>query len=258
MKYIDIGCNLFCHQFEGKEDRIVENAHTQDVHMIITGSSIFSSSQAASYVSCKTDIWSTAGVHPHDAKSCDDHTIDILRNLILNNSNVVAVGECGLDYDRMYSPKDIQLKYFKEQVKLAVELNKPLFLHEREAFEDMYSILSEYEDLKAVIHCFTGNRKMAEKYLELGCYIGITGWVCDDRRNQDVLDALAIIPADRLMVETDAPYLLPRKIKGLKNPNVPENIRYVVEKIAMVKGLDPEEFRKTVLGNTIRFFQLYI
>jgi TatD DNase family protein len=150
------------------------------------------------------------------------------------------------------------LKYFNEQVKLSGEVNKPLFLHEREAFEDMYSILSEQENLKAVVHCFTGNRQMAEKYLGLGCYIGITGWVCDDRRNQDVLDALEIIPVDKLMVETDAPYLLPRKIKGLKNPNVPENIRYVVEKIAMVKGLDPEDLRKRVLENTIRFFQISI
>ena len=258
MKYIDIGCNLFCHQFQGKEDSIVENARANDVNMIITGSSIYSSSQAASYVAQKTDIWSTAGVHPHDAKSCDEYTIDILRNLILNNPNIAAVGECGLDYDRMYSPKDIQLKYFKEQVKLSREVNKPLFLHEREAFEDMYSILSEQENLKAVVHCFTGNRQMAEKYLGLGCYIGITGWVCDDRRNQDVLDALEIIPVDKLMVETDAPYLLPRKIKGLKNPNVPENIRYVVEKIAMVKGLDPEDLRKRVLENTIRFFRISI
>lgn len=258
MKYIDIGCNLFCRQFEDKESLIVKNAEDKDVHMIITGSSITSSQRACAYVLNRTGIWSTAGVHPHDAKSCDDNTISILEHLITNNPNIVAVGECGLDYDRMYSPKEVQLQRFQEQVELAHKLNKPLFLHEREAFEDMADILSKQNDLHAVVHCFTGSREQAKKYLALGCYIGVTGWICDDRRNQDVLDALEIIPIEKLMVETDAPYLLPRKIKGLKNPNVPENITYVVDKIAAVKGVDPEEVRKITLENTIQFFGLNV
>jgi TatD DNase family protein len=139
---------------------------------------------------------------------------------------------------------------------LAEELGLPLFLHERSAAEDFTKILSGHPEAakRAVVHCFTGDRATVEKYLELGCMIGITGWVCDDRRNAELLDALEVIPAERLMAETDGPYLLPRGIKGLKNPNVPENIIYVVRKLAEVKGIEEEELRKNILENTMRFF----
>lgn len=257
-KYIDIGLNLFSKQFAGQEDEIVTRAAQQGVGMIITGSSEHSSAQAADYVKKHPGIYATAGVHPHDAKSVDKLTIDHLRKLMQSSDQMVAVGECGLDYDRMFSPKDVQLRVFEQQIELAEELNKPLFLHEREAAADFTEILKRHKAIcpRAVVHCYTGTRATAEQYLELGCMIGITGWVCDDRRNGDLLEALKVIPVERLMAETDGPYLLPRGIKGLKNPNVPENIVYVVKKIAEVKGVEEEELRLRILDNTKRFFAI--
>ncbi len=257
-KYIDIGLNLFSKQFAGQEDAIVTRAAEQGVGMIITGSSERSSAQAANYVKKHPGIYATAGVHPHDAKSVDQLTMDHLRKLMQSSEQMVAVGECGLDYDRMYSPKDVQLRVFEQQIELAEELKKPLFLHEREAAADFTEILKRHKEIcaRAVVHCYTGTRATAEQYLDLGCMIGITGWVCDDRRNGELLEALKVIPVERLMAETDGPYLLPRGIKGLKNPNVPENIVYVVKKIAEVKGVEEEILRAQIIENTKIFFKL--
>lgn len=254
MEYIDIGLNLFCDQFRGKEDTIMENAAKNGVGIIITGSSYQSSMSAAEYVSSHPGVYCTAGVHPHAAKTCTDKVIDSFRAL-LDRPDVVAVGECGLDYDRMFSPREVQLEWFERQIELAEETGKPLFLHERSAEDDFYDILSKHPDVcgRAVVHCFTGKRKTAKRYLSLGTMIGITGWICDDRRNADLLDAVKVIPPDRLMAETDAPYLMPR-IKGLKNPNVPENIKYVVGRIAKEKCASENALRQILLNNTRRFF----
>lgn len=256
IKYIDIGTNLFNDQFKEKEEEIVDSAASASTAIIITGTSIKSSKQAAAFVKDKTGIWSTAGVHPHAARTCNEKTLDQLREL-LQNSNVVAVGECGLDYDRMFSEKEVQLKWFEKQIELAEEVKKPLFLHERSAASDFASVMKSHPDIcrKSIVHCFTGDGNTVEQYLELGCYIGITGWICDDRRNKDLLDAIKVIPINRLMAETDAPYLTPKGF-GLSRINVPDNIRHVVDRIAMEKNMDIEEVRKTLLENTIQFFGL--
>ncbi len=255
-KYVDIGLNLFCEQFAGREEEIVRDGAEQGVGIIITGSSERSSRKAAAYVRTHEGIYATAGIHPHDAKSWNDKTLDTLRQLIKSSDNMVAVGECGLDYDRMFSPREKQLFVFEEQIKLAEELDKPLFLHERAAAEDFAAVLSRHREIcrRAVVHCYTGDKATALKYLKLGCMIGITGWVCDERRNGELLEALDIIPPERLMAETDAPYLIPRGIKGLKNPNVPRNIIYVVRRLAQIKGLKEEELSSILLDNTRRFF----
>ena len=252
IKYIDIGANLFSGQFHNKILEEVERAEEKGVGVIITGSSFESSVGAAKVES----VYSTVGIHPHDASDCSDEVLEAFEKLLLENESIVAVGECGLDYDRMYSPKDVQLKWFERQVELAVKHKKPLFLHERAAADDFYQILTNQREVceRAVVHCYTGDRETAEKYLELGCYIGVTGWVCDKRRNQELVDALEIIPVEKLMVETDSPYLIPRGIKGLKNPNRPENIVYVLAEIARIKGVPEEELRIKVLENTRNFF----
>lgn len=261
-KYIDIGLNLFSEQFRGHETDIVENAHAKGVSFIITGSSLKNSRLAAEFCEKYPDknLSFTAGIHPHDAKNCEKDTLNKIRSILRDHRKfAAAVGECGLDYDRMFSPADVQRWVFEEHIVLAEELGLPLFLHERSAAEDFAKILSVHPEAakRAVVHCFTGNRATVEKYLDMGCMIGITGWVCDNRRNVELLDALEVIPADRLMAETDGPYLLPRGIKGLKNPNVPENIVYVVRKIAEVKGIDEEKLRIQILENTVCFFRLF-
>ncbi|MCR5210646.1 MAG: TatD family hydrolase [Lachnospiraceae bacterium] len=259
IRYTDIGLNLFNDQFRGKENTVIDNAYAAGVRVIITGSSLHSSLCAAEFCagSRKEKVYFTAGIHPHDAKSCDKAALEKIKEIIqANKERIVAVGECGLDYDRMFSPKDIQLKAFEEQIEVAEWSGLPLFLHERDAADDFIRILEKHRDVakRAVVHCFTGNRDTAQAYLSLGCLIGITGWVCDKRRNAALVDALDIIPAESLMAETDGPYLLPRGIKGLKNPNVSENIVYVVKKMAEIKSADEESLRRQILENTERFF----
>ncbi|MBQ8978596.1 MAG: TatD family hydrolase [Oscillospiraceae bacterium] len=253
LRYIDIGTNLFSEQFDGKREEIMERAAEAGTLAVITGSSHRSSLQAAEYVRVHGG-YCTAGIHPHAAKEADEAVMSDIRRLI-DEPFVAAVGECGLDYDRMFSPADVQREVFGQHLRIAEETDKPLFLHERAAHEDFVRILSAHPVLcrRAVVHCFTGDEKSAVRYLELGCMIGITGWICDDRRNADLLRAIKEIPADRLMAETDAPYLTPR-IKGLRNPNVPLNISYVVSRIAKEKDMDEEELRVKILDNTKRFF----
>ena len=254
MKYIDIGLNLFSEQYKGREEEIYKTSLANGTAFIITGSSMRSSAEAARFAGGRENVWSTAGVHPHDAKHWDVGSGARLRELALKKCNV-AIGECGLDYDRMFSPKEVQLKVFEEQINIAEELDKPLFLHERAADADFAEVMRRYPKRceRAVVHCFTGNAKTAEMYLALGCMIGITGWVCDERRNAEVVEALKIIPVERLMAETDGPYLKPRNVK-LKGENRPEYIKYVVAKIAEIKEMPAEELAEILLGNTKRFF----
>ena len=139
-------------------------------------------------------LFSTSGVHPHDAKTCNGHTMFELEK-ISKNDCVVAIGECGLDYNRNYSPQPVQRKWFEKQIELAEELNMPLFLHDRESYDDFAKIMKKHKQIasNSVVHCFTGTKYEAEDYLDLGCYIGITGWICDERRNDDLLKAIKIV-----------------------------------------------------------------
>ena len=255
MKYIDIGLNLFSKQFAGREEEILKRAGEMEVSFIITGSSIRSSEAAARFSEAHEGVYCTAGIHPHEADTASEDALRRIRRL-LDKPCVIAAGECGLDYDRMYSPKEAQLKCFERHLVFAEECGKVLFLHERAASEDFTALMKEHAAAaeRSVVHCFTGTAAEAEGYLSLGCMIGITGWICDERRNGDLKDALKTIPVDRLMAETDGPYLLPRGIKGLKNPNLPENVVYVVRKIAELKDMDEEELRTALLENTKRFF----
>lgn len=227
---------------------------------IITGSSIKSSISAAKYaIKFPKLLYSTAGVHPHDAKTCNEQTIPTLRELA-SKPQVVAIGECGLDYNRNFSPQPVQRKWFEEQIKLAEELNMPLFLHDRESYNDFSKIMRRHKKIaqKSVVHCFTGSKYEAEDYLDLGCFIGITGWICDERRNDDMIKAVKIIPEDKLMIETDAPFLTPRDLtpKPKKNRNEPKYLPHILKKIAEVRGDDPEILSKKVTENTIKFFNL--
>ena len=204
-------------------------------------------------------LYSTCGVHPHDAKTCDENTIDILRNLAKEEC-VVAIGECGLDYNRNFSPQNIQRKWFEEQIKLAEELNMPLFLHDRESYDDFSKIMKKHAKIakRSVVHCFTGTKYEAEDYLNLGCYIGITGWICDERRNEELLKAIKVIPPERLLVETDGPFLLPRDLspKPKKNRNEPKYLPHILKRIAKEVNVDYDELGQIVTENTINLFDL--
>ena len=252
LQYIDIGANLSSKQFSYLPPILNEAQQNGVCRIIITGSNLKNSEKAQTIIKKYPwyPLFSTVGIHPHDAKTFNDNTLIELRKL-LTHPNVVAVGECGLDYNRMFSPKEIQIKCFRAHLDLAVELNKPLFLHERDAENDFYNILSEYKGkVRGVVHCFTGNKETVQKYLDLGMSIGITGWICDDRRNKDLLEAIKVIPLDKIMVETDSPFLSP--IKG--QTNVPSNIGYVVAKIAKELNKDELDLANTFYNNTTSFF----
>lgn len=260
---IDIGLNLMHPSFKKDRTEIIANAKKEGISkFIITGTSVNSSEIALNYANKKENkgtLFSTAGVHPHDAKTCDNHTIDKLKEFSKEES-VVAIGECGLDYNRNFSKPEIQRKWFEEQVKLAEELNMPLFLHEREAHEDLTNILKKYPKIaeKSVIHCFTGTKEEAENYLKLGCYIGVTGWICDERRGQSLQEAVTIIPPEKMMIETDAPFLIPRNFdkKPKTHRNEPKYLKQVLKTIANFKNMDSEELGKTVTKTTKKLFKI--
>lgn len=233
-KYIDIGANLHHPQFSDL-DKVLTDSKTGGVNqIIITGTNSKRSFDADNLVSKYIDpkypvLYSTAGVHPHDAsREITNKNCFLTLEKLLNKKTVVAVGECGLDYNRMFSTKEDQISMFIKQIELAIAYDKPLFLHERDAFDDFYNILKKYEKnkLKGVVHCFTGTKANALKYLELGYYIGLTGFICDNKRNRYTLEALKVIPIDRLLIETDAPFMNPIPHNGT---NYPSNVKYVLE-----------------------------
>jgi TatD DNase family protein len=271
---IDIGVNLMHRSFNADRERVVEAARAAGVSpLIITGSSVAGSAEAAHYAADRAapgqapPLYTTAGVHPHEAKNCAEGTIAALRSLAGKKENpaaglVVAVGECGLDYNRDFSPRDLQREWFEKQILLAEELGLPLFLHERDAFADFVSILGEHRKSLSgmVVHCFTGTERELETYLEMGCYIGITGWICDERRGGHLGTLAGRIPPDRLMIETDAPFLIPRSLPreqaGRSGRNEPRFLPHIAGVIAGLTGKTPELLAAETAANTRRFFRI--
>ncbi len=262
MKIIDIGINLMHRSFNEDRERVVQSAIEAGVSpLIITGTSERSSVYAAKYASqYPGKLYSTAGVHPHDAKSCTSETIKNLEKLTKQDC-VVAIGECGLDYNRDFSPRDVQRQYFEAQIELACKTGLPLFLHERDAFEDFYKILEKYRsDIpNMVVHCFTGRKEELLAYLELGCYIGITGWICDERRGgKHLIDLVKLIPQDKLMIETDAPFLTPRNLaeKPKNGRNEPKFLEHILDELAYHLDEDVQDLADKTYRNTKSFFNI--
>lgn len=266
MSFIDIGVNLTNNRFNDDYDEVIQRARKHQVQaQIITGTSPIESQQAYELASQYPDLFSTAGCHPHDAKDFKDKDLENLKSL-LKNDKVVAVGECGLDFNRNFSPQDVQLEVFDKQLELACDIQKPLFLHERDAGEAMIERLNQYSSNlpKTVIHCFTGSQKSLEQYIDMGLYIGITGWICDERRGQDLAQMVHLIPDDKLMLETDAPFLTPRdlskeqKAQLKSNRNEPFLLSHVANKVAECRQQSLEQLAKNCFNNTVSFFNLPI
>lgn len=260
---IDIGANLTHESFDHDRDVVIKQADQLGVkQLIITGADSDSCKKSVEVSRAYTGkLFSTAGIHPHHATECNADTIPALRDLAQMPTNV-AVGECGLDYFRDFSPRDTQRKWFEKQLELACDLNKPVFLHEREASDDFYPILKDFiQDLpQYVVHCFTGTEAELERYLDLGAHIGITGWICDERRGSHLHDFIDIIPDDKLMIETDAPYLLPRDIKPKpKNRrNIPAYLPHIAETVARIRRQNIDEIIGLTQQNSLHFFNIPI
>jgi TatD DNase family protein len=178
---------------------------------------------------------------------------------LINKYKPHSVGETGLDFFRNISSYEEQLYAFNEQIKIAVETNLPLFLHQRDAHEDFMKIISKYKkDIsKAVVHCFTGTQKELDDYLEMGFHIGLTGWICDERRNVDLRKSLINIPIEKLMIETDCPYLIPRNLndKPKNNRNEPSYLPHIASEIASLVEIDISELANTTFQNSMNFFK---
>lgn len=258
---IDIGANLTHDSFDADRDAVLARAAAAGVaRIVVTGTSVTSSVQAAELCDAHPKkLFATAGVHPHHAAELDAHTTTALRSL-LAAPQFVAVGECGLDFFRDYSPRDAQRRAFAAQLALAAEVGKPVFLHQRDAHDEFVAMLAPERASLAggVAHCFTGGPRELEAYLKLDLYIGVTGWVCDERRGAELRAAVPRIPLDRLLVETDAPYLLPRDLqpKPQSRRNEPQFLAHVVERVAQLKEQPLDVVARATTSNAERLFGL--
>jgi len=258
---VDIGANLTHDSFDPDRELVIERARQAGVgRMIVTGASRDGSPQAVALADdYPGTLWATAGIHPHHATEYDDEVDAMLRSLAAGE-RVVAVGECGLDYFRNFSPVETQKTAFERQLKIAVDVQKPVFLHQRDAHDDFVGILSTCVGQLSggVAHCFTGGPREMREYLDMGFYIGVTGWVCDERRGHDLQEALPYLPLERLLIETDAPYLVPRdlpeKLPGRRNE--PAVLPHILETVSRLMERDISEVAAAATANTERLFGL--
>ena len=259
---IDIGANLTSKNFHRDLPAVIDRAAAAGVDtLVVTGTSLAGSHAAADLAArtARAALYATAGIHPHHAVEATSEWLAELRGLA-GRARVVAVGECGLDFDRNYSPQADQIRCFRAQLELAAELRLPVFLHERDAHDTFTGILREHRAslTGAVVHCFTGARAQLDAYLSLDLHIGITGWVCDERRGRDLVGLMPAIPGDRLMIETDAPYLLPRNMPSPPRDrrNEPAFLPYVLNAVAAARGETPAVTDAATTATARAFFRL--
>jgi TatD DNase family protein len=240
MELIDIGVNLTHDSFDTDRAAVMDAARVAGVRqLIVTGATLDSSRAALELARAHPGtIYATAGVHPHHASELTAAELPRLRAL-LREPGVVAAGECGLDYFRNYSPAAAQRQAFALQLGLAAEGGRPLFLHQRDAHADFIAALREHRGaLRGVAHCFTGSAAELEANLDIGLHIGITGWICDERRGLHLHPLVKRIPAGRLLLETDAPYLLPRDLqpRPASRRNEPRFLPHVAATVARLRN----------------------
>src|SRR3954467_9525968 len=257
MRFFDIGANLSHSAFAQDLPQTIERARQAGVTRIVATGTAVEESMAAIRIAEEFDLYATAGVHPHHARDCGPQTIRALRSLAAH-PRIVAIGECGLDFNRNYSPHPDQERWFIAQLELGLSLDKPLFLHSREAHPRFYEILKHHRVKRAVAHCFTGERDELRAYLELDLYVGITGWICDERRGRHLLDLVKEIPRERLVLETDAPYLTPRDLKPQPKArrNEPAFLPHIAHTVAKALRRPVEEIALETTRNARAFFGL--
>ncbi|MEE7561134.1 hydrolase TatD, partial [Xanthomonas sp. Kuri4-2] len=266
MQLIDIGANLTHDSFDRDRDAVLQRAQAAGaVQMVVTGASREHSPLALRLAQAHPGtLFATAGVHPHHALEYTDECDAEMRALHAH-PEVVAVGECGLDYFRDFAPRPAQRKAFARQLQLAGDLaaagtRKPLFLHQRDAHADFLDVMKDFDGRHgpAVVHCFTGTREELFDYLDRDWYIGITGWLCDERRGAHLRELVRHIPAERLMIETDAPYLLPRTLRPMPKDrrNEPAFLAHIAEEVARDRGEAVAAVAARTTANARRFFGL--
>lgn len=258
---VDIGINLTDSAFAPDLPQVVNAGRAVGVNtLVITGTDLKHSRKAIQL--CEQHgpgLFCTAGVHPHYAKQWNEQHDEAFRTLA-KHSAVVAIGETGLDFNRNLSPPDVQKSVFEQQLKIAADTGLPLFLHERDALDDQLVLLKRYRDRVSggVAHCFTGTADAMHAYLALDLYIGITGWICDERRGLHLRELVKEIPLNRLLIETDGPYLLPRDLnpKPKSRRNEPRYLPHIAQAVADCRGMSVEELAVVTTDNARELFQL--
>ena len=255
----DIACNFTSERFNKDLNEVINRAMTNKISKfgLICSRLGDLDKLLKIYNQYSNNMFFTIGVHPHHAGEINDEYLKKLKEII-NKNQPHAIGETGLDFFRNLSTYEEQIYAFEEQIKIAIDTNKPLFLHQRDSHDDFIKILRKYSsDInKAVVHCFTGSQKQLDDYLELNCYIGVTGWICDEKRNVELRKTIKNIPLSKLMVETDCPYLIPKNLtnKPKNNRNEPNNLNHIVADIAVLINVDENILRKETFKNTKNFF----
>ncbi len=257
-KLFDIGANLTHKSFENDFEEVIKRSLLSGVSNIcITGCDLTDSRRALSLAKkFPKNLISTCGIHPHYADSFNEKSEKEIQD-ICNNSLVKAIGETGLDFNRNYSDKKNQTKSFLAHIKLANSLNLPMFLHQRDAHEDFIDCLNkETPRTKCVVHCFTGEKKELFNYLDRDFYIGLTGWICDPKRGSHLEELIPLIPLNRLLIETDSPYLLPKNLKVKGRRNEPAFLDEILKKIMSERKESEKKITKMLLKNSLSFFNL--
>ena len=257
--FIDIACNFTHESFKNNLDTVISNAENVGVEKFVLLSASLKDLDPIQMIKSKSPekYFICSGIHPHHA----DEIKDINQNKLLEklrSTRPNAIGETGLDYFRNISPPNIQRDAFKIQIDIAKELELPLYLHQRDAHDDFIKIIKKNINNfpKFVVHCFTGSQSQLDQYLELGAYIGLTGWICDARRNIELRESIKNIPIERMMIETDCPYLIPKNIidKPKNNINEPKYLPHIAQEICDLIGIKIEELKAATSKNAYDFF----
>ena len=256
----DIACNFTSDRFENDLDEVINQAIINNITKFGLICSRLSDIDKLLeiYNRYSKDMFFTIGVHPHHANEINEEYLKKLKEVI-NNNNPHAIGETGLDFFRNLSTYEEQIFAFEEQIKIAIDTNKPLFLHQRDSHDDFIKILRKYSsDInKSVVHCFTGTKEQLDDYLELDCYIGVTGWICDAKRNVELRKTIKNIPLERLMIETDCPYLIPKNLeeKPKNNRNEPTYLNHIANEVATLMKKDINDIREKTYKTSLSFFK---
>ena len=256
----DIACNFTSDRFDNDLDQVINRAIVNNITKFGLICSRLSDIEKLLeiYNRYSKDMFFTIGVHPHHANEINEEYLKKLKEVI-NNNNPHAIGETGLDFFRNLSTYEEQIFAFEEQIKIAIDTNKPLFLHQRDSHDDFIKILRKYSsDInKSVVHCFTGTKEQLDDYLELDCYIGVTGWICDAKRNVELRKTIKNIPLERLMIETDCPYLIPKNLeeKPKNNRNEPTYLNHIANEVATLMKKDINDIREKTYKTSLSFFK---
>ncbi|MDD5432248.1 MAG: TatD family hydrolase [Candidatus Omnitrophica bacterium] len=250
---VDTHCHLDFPEFEQDRAEVISRAKNSGISYIINIGSSLKSSVASVKLAKEYDfIYAAVGIHPHEADSFNKNEEEAIRELA-GNKKVVAIGEIGLDYFKNFSKPENQPPMFKSMIAIAKESNKPLIIHSREAAEDSIRILKEAMPVRAVLHCFSGNEDFLKACLDLGFYISYTCNITY-KKAQNLRDMIKITPLDRLLLETDAPYLSPEGFRGKRNE--PMQVRILAEEVARIKAVSVETIAKLTTDNAVNFFGL--